>query len=351
MPLAFDPQRSRPWASVTAIGVAGCFIAIIAMQVVGYVWLRGAFPEPAALTLLLVALALVAVWLRIQRRLAVHENRTAVRRMSKSELLASAPAARCLLRRRATATRGMLFLGTCSVFALVSGTLGDDPDWRAFVAADPEIHTVQITAIGEVEKTSGRRGPRFSYTFSGYIPTTTSIHLIEDRVSTDDDPRETGDWSRLVYAVYDPDDVRTGVVFARSYREAEDVTRFPLTPVFGLGGYGLVLLSAAAFSKSPSRWITEMSRSGLLPYYRGRVRPRPDRSDAVTIAFLGLIAMIVYLGCLLRLVPTSGFTDQLFSTASTGLFIYGLALHVFAMIIGTMLANRAIGSAIVARSS
>ncbi|THV41499.1 hypothetical protein [Glycomyces buryatensis] len=323
------------------VGANFCLIAVVSMQVAGYVWWHGVFSELAACTLLLAAVVLVLVWLRLQWRL---DRARTVRRLAKSELPFAETAARRLLRRRAFAVHSMMLLGVCAVFALVSGTLGDDPAWRALIDGDPGISPVTITSIGEVEKSSSRRGPRYSFEFTGSIPTSTSFHLVNDQISTKVDPRGTDNWDGLVWAVYDSDDVSSGIVFVDSYSEAVQVTRFPLTPVLGFGGYVLILLSAAAFSKPPSKWIAEVSEGGRLAYYRGNVH-RLCRADMIILGFLGLVAGIVYLGCSLRLVPTTGFTDELFDAASTGVFVYGIAMHIVALFIANLLADLAIGDA------
>ncbi|MDA1362378.1 hypothetical protein O1R50_22325 [Glycomyces luteolus] len=316
-------------------------IAVISMQVIGFIWWRGAFAELAACALLLAALALVLVWLRLQRRLG---RAGAVRRLHESELQSAEVAALRLLRRRAITVRSMLLLGVCAVFALVVGTLGDDPAWRALIDGDPGISPVAITSIDNVEKHNGRGGPSYNFDFTGSIPTSTSFHLVHDRSSSDVDPREADYWDGLVWAVYDPDDVSRGVVIADSYSEAVQAATFPLSPVVGFGGYVLILLSAAAFSKPPSKRIAAVSQDGRLAYYRGDVH-RLRRKDMRFLAILGLIAAIIYLGCALRSAPTFEFTGEAFHASSGWVIVYGLAMQVVALIIANFLAGIAIGDA------
>ncbi|MEU5157646.1 hypothetical protein [Glycomyces sp. NPDC021274] len=337
----FAPRRARRQMTAAIAGANLCLIAVIAMQAAGYLWWHGEFAELIGCLLLLAAVALVVVWLRLRWRLG---RAATVRRLSKSELPSAEATARRLLRRRAFAVHSMMLLGACAVFALVAGTLGDDPAWRALIEGDPGISPVDITAISEVEQSSSRRGPRYSFEFTGSITTSTGFHPVHDQISSNIDPRGTDNWDGLVWAVYDPDDVRLGIVFADSYSEAVQVTKFPLTPVFAFGGYGLVLLSAAALLKPPSKRIEEIAVPGRLAYYRGDT-DRPSRGDLWSLAVLILIAGIVYLGCALRLIPTSGFTDQLFDTASTGVFVYGLAMQIIALVIANFLAGFAVGDA------
>jgi hypothetical protein len=326
--------------TAAVVGANLCLIAVIAMQVAGYIWWHGVFSELAACALILTAVALILVWLRLQRRLG---RAGTVRRLPESEHRSAEVTALKLLRRRAFAVRSMLFLGVCAVFALVAGTLGNDPAWRELVESDPAISPVAITSISEVEEIGSRRGTRYNFEFTGTIPTSTSFQRVHDQISTDIDPRSSN-WDGLVWAIYNPDDVRSGVVLVASYSEARQATKFPFTPVFGFGGYGFMLFSAAAFSKPPKKWIAELSVPGRLLYYRGDVH-RIDRGDRWTLAVLGLIAAAVYLCCYLRLVPTTGFTDELFDTASVGVAFYGLAMQIVAMIIANLLAGLAIGDA------
>ncbi|MEV3935274.1 hypothetical protein AB0K52_04730 [Glycomyces sp. NPDC049804] len=326
--------------TATVVGANLCLVAVIAMQLAGYLWFRGVFSEFVACALLLAAVTLVLVWLRIRRRLG---RAGTIRRLPEGERQSAEAAALRLLRRRAIAVRSMQFLGVCAVFALVAGTLGDDPDWRDLKDGGPGVSPVAITSIGEVEEIGSRRGPRYDFEFTGTIPTSTSFHVVRDQISTDADPRGGDGWEGLVWAVYDPDDVSGGVVFVASYSEARQVLRFPLTPVFGFGGYALVLFAAAAFSKPPSKRIAEIAVPGRLAYYRGDVH-RLNRADGSVLVALGLIAAIIY-SCCLRLIPTTGFTDELFDTASAGVAVYGIAMQIVALIIANLLAGLAVGDA------
>ena len=323
------------------VGANLCLIAVVSMQVAGYLWWHGEFSELAACVLLLAAVALVLVWLRLQGRLG---RAMTVRRFPESERRSAEIDALRLLRRRALVVRGMLLLGVCAVFALVTGTIGDDPAWRALIDGDPAISPVAITSIDNVEQHEGRGGPSYNFDFTGSIPTSTSFHLVHDRSSTDVDPRGADDWDGLVWAVYDPDDVSKGVVIADSYPEAAQVTKFPFTPVLGFGGYGLILFSAAAFSKPPSKWIAKVSRSGRLAYYRGDVY-RLRRADMRFLAIRGLVAAIVYLGCSLRSAPSLGFTEEAFHASSGWVAVYGFAMQIVALIIANRLAGLAVGDA------
>ncbi|WP_335992206.1 hypothetical protein [Glycomyces sp. MUSA5-2] len=57
--------------TAAVVGANFCLIAVVSMQVAGYLWWHSEFPELAACVLLLAAVALMLVWLRLQGRLVL----------------------------------------------------------------------------------------------------------------------------------------------------------------------------------------------------------------------------------------------------------------------------------------
>ncbi|MFC4335611.1 hypothetical protein [Salininema proteolyticum] len=303
--------RARTFAVLAALS----FAAVPAMQLAAYFTAKGRFSEISAVLLI----ALGAVFALLSAR----ELDLRGRRSSQSKKLA-AQRAQAIGR----TARILIALSNCAFFALIAGTFGDDPEWRAIAEGNPAVEPVSISSIGPVAERSSKGGPRYNFDFEGTVPTPDGPYWIASSVSLEIDPRSRTDFEGLVWAVFDRDDIASGYVIAKSPGEAEAVVERPLHWIVGLGSYGIVLLATAAFSRSRQEvreLFDDTFRQGKASRRR---KASPTARWKVVNLLLALSLTALYALCLSRAMPPFIREGEAWGSSTSATAFYGFGMFV-----------------------
>ncbi|MFC4334727.1 hypothetical protein [Salininema proteolyticum] len=331
-----DPrERKNLREPVLVLASALCFGTVVALHLYAYLSGRGAFPELLAAVLIVLGMAFPVLWVvRRVRDLSAGSDATPSRD----------PKARWKYATKVGRVgQFLLILANMAGVALVAGTMGDDPRWRAFTDGTPTSERIAIESIESVEeKQRGDMGPTYTVDFTGTVETSAGPRRVESSVSLESDPRECPECVEL-WAIFNDEDFEAGFVLARSPSEAAVAARWPLHPVVGLGFYLFSLITALIV------WMTEpadhRAKMGLFPKTTRAQRVRAAAREprwALRVGSIPAALVVVYLLCLDRRIPDEFIrSGEVWGANTFGTAIYGVGMVAGISVLGAMLRARA----------